>query len=88
MHEKFYFLSLFSSNTITDTKFILVTLLMLAYIQGGSVCAPFTGTAYRLIYFKPILKEINQDTSTKTKDVGFFFHFTMDIWIYPYMHFV
>ena len=33
-------------------------------IQDGSVCAPFTGAAYRVKYFKPITKEINQDTST------------------------
>ena len=34
------------------------------HIEGGSVSAPFTGTAYRVKYFKPINKEINQDTST------------------------
>ena len=33
-------------------------------IQDGSVSAPFTGTAYRVKYFKPIPKEINHDTST------------------------
>ena len=35
-----------------------------AIIQGGSVNAPFTGTAYRVKYFKPIPKQSNQDTST------------------------
>ena len=35
------------------------------HIQGGNVCALFTGAAYRLVkYFQPIPKEINQDTST------------------------
>ena len=33
-------------------------------IQGGRGSAPFTETAYRLKYFKPIPKEINQDVST------------------------
>ena len=33
-------------------------------IQVGSVNVPFTETAYRIKYFKPIPKEINQDTST------------------------
>ena len=32
-------------------------------IQDGSVSAPFTGTLYRVKYFKPIPKEIDQDTS-------------------------
>ena len=32
--------------------------------KGGSVSAPFTGTVYRVKYFKHIPKEINQDTST------------------------
>ena len=35
----------------------------LIFIQGGSVSAPFTGTAYRVKYFKPIPKEFNQDIS-------------------------
>ena len=34
-----------------------------AYYTGGSVSAPFTGTAYTVKYFKLIPKEINQDTS-------------------------
>ena len=33
-------------------------------MQGGSVSAPFTGTAYRVKYLKPIPKEINHDNST------------------------
>ena len=33
-------------------------------IQSGSVSAPFTGTPYRVKYFKPISKEINQYIST------------------------
>ena len=35
-----------------------------ANIQGGRGSAPFTETAYRVKYFKPIPKEINQDAST------------------------
>ena len=34
------------------------------YIQGGRGSAAFTETAYRVKYFKPISKEINQDAST------------------------
>ena len=34
------------------------------FIQSGSVSTPFTGTAYRVKYFKPIPKEIDQDTLT------------------------
>ena len=30
----------------------------------SSSITPFTGTAYRVKYFKPIPKEINQDAST------------------------
>ena len=37
---------------------------IIKYIEGGSVSAPFTGSAYRVKYFKPIPKEINQNTST------------------------
>ena len=33
-------------------------------IQGGRGSAPFKETAYRVKYFKPIPKEINQDAST------------------------
>ena len=41
-----------------------ITLIIVSRIQVGSVSAPFTGTAYWAKYFKPIPKEINQDTST------------------------
>ena len=33
-------------------------------MQGGRGSAPFTETVYRVKYFKPIPKEINQDAST------------------------
>ena len=33
-------------------------------IQIGSVSAPFTETANRVKYLKPIPKDVNQDTST------------------------
>ena len=33
-------------------------------IQGGIGSSPLTETAYRVKYFKPIPKEINQDAST------------------------
>ena len=36
----------------------------ISIIQGGRGSAPFTETAYRVKYFKPIPKEINQDAST------------------------
>ena len=32
-------------------------------LQGGSVGTPFTGTAQRIKYFKPVPKEINQDNT-------------------------
>ena len=32
----------------------------IVYTQAGSVSAAFTGTAYRVKYFKPIPKKINQ----------------------------
>ena len=33
-------------------------------LQGGSVSASFTGTAYNIKYFRLIPKVINQDAST------------------------
>ena len=57
-----------------NTRFPLPTLLCARYsvkliifryiIQGGRGSAPFTETAYRVKYSKPIPKEINQDAST------------------------
>ena len=48
------------SNTVENKILIAIG----HYLQGGSVSVPFTGTAYRVIYFKLISKKINQDTST------------------------
>ena len=45
-------------------------------IHRGSVSAPFTGTAYRVTYFKHISKDINYDTmQVRIYDV------------YPYLYF-
>ena len=46
--------------------------MMCSVYTGGRGSAPFTETAYRVKYFKPIPKEINQDVST-ILDVGLFF---------------
>ena len=46
-------------------------------IQGGNVSTPFTGTPYRIKYFKYIPKEINQE-DLNSLDVGFLFLFHDD----------
>ena len=40
------------------------------YIQGGSVSALFTGTAYRVQYFKLTPKETNQDVQAMPPEFG------------------
>ena len=55
--------------------FFKITLFLFQHVLDGSVSAPFTETAYRVKYFKPIPKEINQDTQQFRR--RFFFHFTL-----------
>ena len=73
----FYYIFFLASLSISvkNTKCTNKTFLLF-YYTGGSVRAPFTGTACGIQYFKPILlyntKEMNQDTSiVQTQD--FFF---------------
>ena len=52
------------TGSIGELLFVKLKLKKFFIIHGGSVNAPFTGTAYRVKYFKPIPKKKYQDTST------------------------